>query len=250
MTELHYDEAGSGEPLLLLHSGGMTRAEWQSQRVPLAEHFQVLLPDLPGHGHSPLSSDRLTVGDCGRAVLALLDHLALEQVHLVGSSLGGATALWLALNHPERIAKLVLYRVNYRKTDTGHAGTRELADPDYWQRMGLSGWMSRIHRPQGGPDAWQRVIARVAEALDPADTDHAHSLEELAGFDRPTLVVAGDRDPLAPLDDLVAMVRALPQAGLWIMPYTTHVTAANTWRSEAFALELIRFLQGRGVVRS
>lgn len=250
MSELYYCTAGDGEPLLLLHSGGMTGEEWQPQQAALAEHFRVLIPDLPGHGHSPLSADRLTVGGAGRAVLALLDELGVARAHIAGSSLGGAVALWLALHHPDRVDKLVLYRVNYRKTETGHAGTRELADPAYWQRVGMARMLSKAHEPQGGPEAWQKVIARVAEALDPTDTDHAHTPDDLARFDHPTLIVAGDRDPLAPLDDLMAMARALPNAGLWIMPYTTHVTAANTWRVAAFAQELQRFLQGRGVVRS
>lgn len=248
--DLHYRETGAGEALLLLHSGGMTGEEWQPQQAALAEHYRVLIPDLPGHGCSPLPSDRLSVGGAGRQVLALLDERGIEQAHLAGSSLGGAVALWLALHHSGRVGKLVLYRVNYRKSDAGHGGTRELADPDYWHKVGMARMLSKAHEPQGGPDAWQRVIARVAEALDPSDTDHAHGLDDLARFDHPTLIVAGDRDPLAPLDDLLAMYRALPRAGLWVMPYTTHVTAANTWRGEAFARELLRFLQGRGVVRS
>ena len=250
MSELYYRDAGDGEPLLLLHSGGMTGEEWQPQQAALAEHYRVLIPDLPGHGRSPLPSDRLAIGEAGRAILTLLDGLGVARAHVAGSSLGGAVALWLALHHPDRVGKLILYRVSYRKTETGHAGTRELADPDYWQRVGMARLLSKAHEPQGGAQAWQRVIARVAEALDPSDTDHVHAPEDLARFDHPTLIVAGDRDPLAPLDDLLAMAQAFPDAGLWVMPYTTHVTAANTWRSAAFAGELLRFLQGRGVVRS
>lgn len=250
MSSLYYRDAGQGPVLVLLHSGGMTGDEWQSQLVPLSAHFRLLIPDLPGHGRSPLESESLSVSDCGQAVLALLDRLDISQAHIAGSSLGGAVALWLALNHRDRLDKLVLYRVNYRKTEAGHSHTRELATPDYWRRAGLASWMSQAHQPQGGPQAWHRVIARVAGAMDPATTDHAHDLDALRAIDRPTLLVAGDRDPLAPLDDLVAMYRALPKAGLWLLPYTTHITAANTWRGESFALEVSRFLQGRGVVRS
>ncbi len=250
MTDLYHDDIGRGAPLLLLHSGGMTGAEWQPQQVALAEEFRLLIPDLPGHGRSLLVDARLSIGTAGKAMVGLLDRLGIERTAIAGSSLGGAVALWLTLNHPQRIDKLVLYRVNYRKTAAGHAGTRELADPDYWRRVGMARMLSKAHEPQGGSEAWQRVIARVAEALDPADTDHAHSLDDLRRIAQATLIVAGDRDPLAPLDDLLAMTRAIPNAGLWVMPYTTHVTAANTWRSDAFARELLRFLLGRGVVRS
>lgn len=248
--DLHYHDSGSGPPLLLLHSGGMTGAEWQPQQALLSRSFRVLVPDLPGHGRSRLNGARLTIGGAGQAVLALLDALDIERAHIAGSSLGGAVALWLTLQHPERFGKLILYRVNYRKTDTGHTGTRELADPDYWHKVGMARMLSKAHEPQGGPEAWQQVIARVADALDPTDTDHAHTMNDLKRIEQPTLIVAGDRDPLVPLEDQLAMLRAIPDAGLWVMPYTTHVTAANTWRSEAFAQELLRFLQGRGVVKS
>ena len=247
---LHHDLNGAGAPLLLLHSGGMTGAEWQPQQAVLSTRFQVIIPDLPGHGRSPLTAERLSISGAGQAILALLDSLDIESSHIIGSSLGGAVALWLVLNHPERINKLVLYRVNYHKTAAGHAGTRELADPAYWQRVGMAQMLSKAHQPQGGPDAWQQVIARVAEALAPETTDHNHCLEDLAQITHSTLIIAGDRDPLVPLDDQLAMLRALPHAGLWVLPYATHVTAANTWRSDAFAQELLRFLLGRGVVKS
>ncbi len=250
MSSLYYRDQGQGPALVLLHSGGMTGAEWQSQLTTLGAHFRLLVPDLPGHGRSPLVAGALSVAGCGRAVVEWLDQLHVERAHLAGSSLGGAVALWLALNHPDRIDKLVLYRVNYRKTEAGHGHTRQLATPEYWHRAGLARWMARAHEPQGGPEAWHKVIARVAASMDPTTTDHAHRLEDLGVIDRPTLLIAGDRDPLAPLDDLVAMYRMLPSAGLWLLPYATHVTAANTWRSESFALELDRFLSGRGVVRS
>ena len=75
-----------------------------------------------------------------------------------------------------------------------------MANPDYWRSVGLEKWLSKIHAPQGGADAWQQVIGRVSEALDPATSDHKHTLEALAEVTAPTLIIAGDRDPLVPLE--------------------------------------------------
>ena len=158
MATLHYTESGQGEPLILLHSGGMSGAEWTPQIPLFARHFRVVVPDHLGHGRSPMIAEKLIVGDMGRAVLELMDELALPWAHLVGSSLGGAVALWLAVHHPERVSKLVLYRVGYRKDENTHAGTRGMADPAYWRGVGMHKWLSDIHRPQGGPDAWEEVI--------------------------------------------------------------------------------------------
>jgi pimeloyl-ACP methyl ester carboxylesterase len=243
MAILHYVESGQGEPLLLLHSGGMSHAEWTPQIPIFARHFRVIAADHLGHGKSPMVAERLAVADMGHAVLELLNDLQLSQVHVVGSSLGGAVALWLTLYHPARVSKLVLYRVGYRKDACTHAGTRSMADPDYWRDVGMHKWLSDIHAPQGGPDAWEEVIGRVAEALEPATTDHAHQIEILENIFQPTLLVVGDRDPVAPLAQILEMFGAIPNCGLWVMPYTTHVTATSTWRAKSFAQEVIRFLQ-------
>lgn len=247
---LYYQESGQGEPLILLHSGGMTGAEWQPQIAEFSQHFRTIVPDQPGHGQSPMQADRLQIGDIGRAVLELMDDLNIEKTHLLGSSMGGAVTLWIALNAPERIDKLIVFRVGFRKNQSTHSGTMEMSDPNYWRSVGLDKWLSKIHQAQGGPDAWQQVIGRVAEALDPATSDHNHTLEKLATISAPTLLIAGDRDPLVPLEQVLDMYKTIPQAGLWLLPYTTHVSATNTWRSESFALEVCRFLQGRGVIRS
>ena len=245
MATLHYSESGQGEPLILLHSGGMSGAEWKPQIPLFSRSFRVIVPDQLGHGRSPMVAERLTVADMGRAVLGLMDELNLSQAHLVGSSMGGAVGLWLTLYHPDRVSKLVLYRAGYRKDEDTHAGTRSMADPAYWRSVGMHKWLSDFHHPQGGPDAWEEVIGRVSEALEPATTDHAHDLEVLECIFQPTLIVVGDRDPVAPLDQILEMFGAIPNCGLWVMPYATHVTATNTWRAESFTLEVTRFLQRR-----
>jgi 3-oxoadipate enol-lactonase len=176
-------------------------------------------------------------------VLELMDELNLPQASLVGSSMGGAVALWLTLHHPDRVSKLVVYRIGYRKDAETHAGTRDMADPAYWRGIGMHKWLSDIHQSQGGPDAWEEVIGRVSEALEPATTDHAHDLEILECIFQPTLIVVGDRDPVAPLDQILEMFGAIPHCGIWVMPYATHVTATGTWRARSFALEVSRFLQ-------
>ena len=245
MATLHCTESGHGEPLILLHSGGMSGAEWAPQIPLFARHFRVIAPDHLGHGRSPMVAERLAVADMGRAVLELMDELGLPRASLVGASMGGAVARWLTLYHPGRVSKLVLYRVGYRKDQETHAGTRDMADPAYWRGVGMHKWLSDIHQPQGGPDAWEEVIGRVSEALEPATTDHAHDLEILENIFQPTLIVVGDRDPLAPLDQILEMFGAIPNCGLWVMPCATHVTATNTWRAQSFALEVTRFLQRR-----
>lgn len=245
MSILHFTEAGRGEALILLHSGGMSGREWDPQIASLARHFRVIIPDQLGHGNTPMIAEKLTIGDIGREVIELIDKLDLQEAHLVGSSMGGAVALWTTVHYPERVGKLVLFRVGYRKDAATFASTRGLADPEYWHKVGLHGWLSDIHQPQGGPEAWKTVIGRVSEALDPSTSDHAHDLEVLRRIVQPTLIIVGDRDPIVPLEQALEMFDTLPDASLWVLPYASHITATNTWRGDCFALEITRFLQRR-----
>lgn len=239
---MFYQKIGQGQPLVLLHSGGMAGEEWRPQIVELEKRFLLLVPDLLGHGKSPMIAPRLSVEDMGRAVIEMLDKEGITQAHCCGSSMGGAVVLWLALNAPERVKTATIYRISYRKNTATHDQTKQMANPAYWQQYGLQRWLSQLHEPQGGEAAWQEVITRVSDALNPQTSAHNHELSRLAEIRCPVLLVVGDRDPVAPLDEVLAMYRTIPNAALWVMPFATHITASNTWRAKAFAEELKRFI--------
>ena len=110
--KIHVAEFGAGTPLLMLHGGG-PGASGQSNYVrnigALAQRFRVLVPDLPGYGQSSKQVDAADpFGDQAGAMLGLLDALDIERAHLVGNSLGGACALRMALEAPQRVGRLVL----------------------------------------------------------------------------------------------------------------------------------------------
>jgi pimeloyl-ACP methyl ester carboxylesterase len=95
-TLLGADRAGSGDALLLLHGIGTTRADFARLLPRLAEHYDVLAVDLPGHGGSPALECRHTVAALAGAVDADLEARGLGPVHVLGNSLGGRIALELA----------------------------------------------------------------------------------------------------------------------------------------------------------
>jgi pimeloyl-ACP methyl ester carboxylesterase len=96
----------AAEPVLLVHGLGSTGADWAFQIEPLAARFRVLVPDLPGAGRS--APGRHAIADYARQLLLLLDGLGVERSHLVGFSLGGAVALELALQAPQRVQRLII----------------------------------------------------------------------------------------------------------------------------------------------
>ena len=110
--EIFLAEAGRGAPVVLLHGGGPGASGLSnfSRNVDaLAEHFRVIVPDLPGYGRSSKGVDGSDpFGYLADAIRALLDALGIDRASLVGNSYGGACALRLALDTPGRVDKLVL----------------------------------------------------------------------------------------------------------------------------------------------
>ena len=105
-------EAGSGPVVMLLHGGGPGASgvtNYSRNISALAEHYRVLVPDMPGYGRSGQGIYKSDPFGClADAMRGLLDELAIDRAHLVGNSYGGAAALRLALDTPDRVAKLVL----------------------------------------------------------------------------------------------------------------------------------------------
>ncbi|WP_229218195.1 alpha/beta fold hydrolase [Rugamonas apoptosis] len=109
---IQLSEAGEGPPVLMLHGGGPGASgvsNYTRNIAALARHFRVLVPDMPGYGQSTKGIDRSDpFGDLAGSMAGLLDALRIERTHLIGNSLGGACALRLTLDHPDRAARLVL----------------------------------------------------------------------------------------------------------------------------------------------
>src|SRR3954452_24077253 len=113
-VHLYYERHGSGRPMILLH-GGLGSGDMFAPILPqLADHHEVILPDLQGHGRTadidrPIDH-RLMADD----IAALIDHLGLDKPDLVGYSLGGGVALHTAAKYPTKIRRLVAAAANIR----------------------------------------------------------------------------------------------------------------------------------------
>ena len=108
----NYLEAGKGDPVVLIHGSGpgvTSYANWRLVLPALAENFRVLAPDMVGFGFSERPANiQYGVQTWADQVVGLMDTLELPTAHLVGNSFGGAIALRIATQHPDRVGKLVL----------------------------------------------------------------------------------------------------------------------------------------------
>jgi pimeloyl-ACP methyl ester carboxylesterase len=101
-TQLFWDCAGAGEPLLLLHGIGSTHDDFVALRPQLDAQYRVLAPDLPGHGRSPALARRPTIAAITDAVTADLDELGVGRAHVLGNSIGARVGLELAVRDRAR----------------------------------------------------------------------------------------------------------------------------------------------------
>jgi 3-oxoadipate enol-lactonase len=104
-TSLYYEMRGTGNPLILLHSGLTDHRMWSGQQEEFSQHFQVILPDFRGYGKSPVPVGLFRHYE---DIYELIQYLKFNSVNVLGCSLGGKTGLELAIAYPEVVDRLIL----------------------------------------------------------------------------------------------------------------------------------------------
>ena len=223
--------------LLMLHSGGMNGEEWKAQIPELSKDNFLVIPDLPAHSRS-LENSPLSLDLMANKIMDLVNSLELQQFSILGSSLGAAVAMKIALENPSRIKKAIFYRMSYHLGEAALKETAKISSAEYWQSYGLEKIMSNWHLAQGDVNSWKTVIKNVALII----KEHNYCPKDFKNLHFPVLLIAGDKDPIAPLDELLEIYKFLKNGHLWIIPNADHITATNTWRAQSFNKEITRFL--------
>ncbi len=233
--ELFVTEAGQGSPVVLLH--GLTATNryvvMGSKALERSDHH-VVAYDARGHGQSDPapSPDAYTYDDLVADLLGVMDDHGMDRAVLAGASMGAHTALRVALEHPERVAGLVIitpaYDPDHSRSDESLARWDALADG--LRRGGVEGFVEAYGDP-GVPEAWRDTVFRVirqrlaahehpeavADALEHVPRSLPFgALGHLAAIDVPTVVVADrdEADPGHPLAVGEAYAAAIPGARL------------------------------------
>ena len=253
-ASLQYEVVGTGPAVVLIHGFSLDMRMWDPQLPDLAAAFRVVRYDCRGFGASgPL--DPAIPYTHAADLVALLDHLSIDQAALVGLSFGGHVALSAALLAPERVRALVLLDACWR-------GRRGMKNPrTAWQSSAGS---SRPAACQAGREAWlahplfaaarqQPLLrARLAEMVavylgqhwlgrDPHLPDSPAPIDLLEQLTMPALVVAGEQDVpgFRAMTDVLA--QRLPAAELVLVPSAGHMV--NMEQQAVVNPLLVRFLR-------
>jgi pimeloyl-ACP methyl ester carboxylesterase len=111
--EIAYSEYGQGEPLLLIHGGMISGAEFQPQIAPFSARYRLIVPDVRGHGMSGRGGYPYSIRQWANDMAALLHALGIGQAFILGHSMGGMVAQQLAADHPQKVRALVIAESNY-----------------------------------------------------------------------------------------------------------------------------------------
>jgi 3-oxoadipate enol-lactonase len=218
--------------LVLSNSLGTSLEMWDAQASALSRQLRVVRYDTRGHGRSPVPPGPYDVADLGADLLALIDELGEERVHLAGISLGGLTSLWLAAHAPERVASVTVLSAAARFPSPNlyleraalvrARGTAAVSDavvsrwltPSYAAEHPevAAGLRSMIERtPAEG-------YASCCEAVGGADLGPA-----LDSIRAAALCVAAAEDPALPVADVQSLARRLPEGRFVLVERAAHL---------------------------
>jgi pimeloyl-ACP methyl ester carboxylesterase len=213
---LYFEIYGSGYPLVLLHGFSGSSQDWVQSITQWGPQFQLIVPDLRGHGRSGTLSSPFRHEDAAADVFALLDRLNILSFKGVGVSGGGNVLLHMATKQPGRVKALVLVSATPYFSEQARTIMRQYAETLTEQQLEFL----RRHHPGGDPQI--KALLDSTKSFADSYDDMNFTPPVLSKVQARTLVVQGGRDPLYPVELSVDMERAIANASLWIVPNTGH----------------------------
>ena len=214
--ELYFELHGTGEPVLLLHGFSGSSQDWAAVASDWSRDFQLIVPDLRGHGRSSVLSTPFRHADAAADILGLLDHLNVNTCKGLGVSGGGNVLLHMAMRQPKRVEAMVLVSA----TPYFPAQARTIMR-QYRDRLPPEQWEVLRRRHPAGDTQIESLLASTTAFAESYD-DMNFTPPYLSTIQARTLIVQGDRDPLYPVELSVEMAKAIPRSSLWIVPDAGH----------------------------
>ena len=249
-TDIHYVEAGKGEPLLLLHGGLVSTnpiwaghpGGWVSHVDTFAEHFRVIAPDTRGHGRTANpGGGPIPFTQLADDVVALIDALGLDRPMICGFSDGGMTTTMVGIQSPESVRAIVNYAgydmlnpkapsFTMMRQMLGGSPEATKADPvmveGTFASQEMHGFFDRMKADHDAPGAVS-LQALTAGIFDRLTQSSGYTFEDLSKITVPTLILTGDRDLVCSVEEGVEAYRMLQQGELAVLANHGHFISSS-----------------------
>lgn len=246
--DMHYVDAGQGEPVLLIHGLAGDHHAWDAQVEAWSSRYRVIAPDNRGTGLSTQVDEPITIADMAGDFLDLMTQLGIERFHLVGRSMGGCIGQLMSLAAPRRVASMVWMastarfdRLGHRRLECHSEWLQRTGDWASWGRQAINDFVSDRFFVEN-PEAIARIESLIAGTqrlpacyIRQNAAVRAHdAVDRLRDIGCPVLILSGGLDPLAG-----------PQATRWMVEATPNVRWVNFEQSSHFFFleEPARFMQ-------
>ena len=260
-VKLHYEETGSGTPVIFVHEFAGDHRSWELQIRFLSRTFRCIAYNARGYPPSDVPEDpkRYSQARARDDVVAVLDHLGIDRAHVVGLSMGGFATLHVGLAYPKRTLSLVIAGCGYGAAPEARERFRaeSAAVADMFEKEGIAeatkkytAGPTRVQFRNKDPRGYAEFVRQMSEH---SARGHALTLrgvqmqrpslwdlvEDMRKIRVPALIVTGDEDEPC-LEAALLMKRAIPTSGLWIAPRTGHTI--NLEEPDAFNHAVLEFL--------
>jgi pimeloyl-ACP methyl ester carboxylesterase len=220
--QMYYAVFGTGEPVLFIHGGLGNANVWEDQVKALASNHKVIVADSRGHGRSTQTGNELHYRLMTDDYVALLDHLKIPKVAVVGWSDGGVIGLDMAMRYgAARLTKVFVHAAN-STTGVAPSGMGRSAWNAYaaWSRKEYDAFSkTRCANPKAPPASFQKLLATLRPMW---STEPKWSDADLKKIAVPTAIVLGDHDEAISCGHTHYLARMIPDAKLLILPSVGH----------------------------
>jgi pimeloyl-ACP methyl ester carboxylesterase len=223
---IYYESFGSGKSLIFLHGSMGTGKVWKPYVPILLNDFNIILPDLRGHGKTENPDKAIDLHLIADDIVALIEALKLEKPFLCGWSMGGDVSLDVAIRYPDCVSGLIVGGVTHRISESYFASLKamglegpgkvnfEQAEQNIPQLINL--WKTEHVQ---SPLHWKELVTQLSfEMINPT----LPAEDNLKQITLPTLIVWGDRDQFLPIEDAIELYRLIPNAQLAVIPNANH----------------------------
>ena len=250
---LHYEEAGSGPAVLLIHSMGADVSMWRDQIAALSDRYRCIAFDCRGHGASSYNA-RFAVAGAAADLKAGLDVLGVETCHLIGLAMGGPIAVSFAAQWPGAVRSVTVADGFVDMREVGGARIPEWAEAIRSTPMDAFGrrYVESRLTASASDEAREGLAAAIARVPPEAYIDVMKAIfdgiaftGEAATIRVPSLVIWGEEDEVTPLGHSQQIADTIPGARLETIPGAGHI--ANLDQPEAFNRLIADFLDAQPV---